>query len=77
MADAEVADNNTDVGEVEVVDEMTHEQRKEEEQAVIQRQIDATEAQMGRLEQMETDAGQVQGYTMQDLMVGEEFYKNS
>ena len=72
MADAEVADNNTDVGEVEVADEMTHEQRKEEEQAVIQRQIDATEAQMERLEQMETDAGQVQGYTMQDLMVGEE-----
>jgi len=69
MADSEVLENVTDVGEEEVTaSEMTHEQKKEEEQAVIQRQIDATEAQMERLEQMETDESPIKGYTMQDLM---------
>ena len=71
MAESEVLENVTDVGEEEVTaSEMTHEQKKEEEQAVIQRQIDATEAQMERLEQMETEESPIKGYTMQDLMVG-------
>ena len=48
--------------------EMTHEQRKEEEQAVIQRHIERTEAQIEQLEQMESQ-DVVGGLSMQELEV--------
>ena len=54
--------------------EMSLEARKEEEQAVIQRQIEQTEAQMERLEAMEGDmeaagADGQQGFNLQELEV--------
>lgn len=49
--------------------EMTHEERKEEEQAVIQRQIEQTQAEMERLEAMEGSLGEAggQGFNLQQL----------
>ena len=51
--------------------EMTHEERKEEEQAVIQRQIEQTQAEMERLEAMEGSLGEAggQGFNLQQLEV--------
>ena len=58
---------------VEAVEEqeMTHEERKEEEQAVIQRQIEQTQAEMERLEAMEGSLGEAgaQGFNLQQLEV--------
>ena len=56
--------------------EMSLEARKEEEQAVIQRQIEQTEAQMERLEAMEGDmeaagADGQQGFNLQELEVSD------
>ena len=56
--------------------EMTHEERKEEEQAVIQRQIEQTQAEMERLEAMEGDmeaagADGQQGFNLQELEVSD------
>ena len=55
----------------EVVEEMTLEERKEEEQAVIQRQIEQTQAEMERLEAMEGSLGEAgaQGFNLQQLEV--------
>ena len=56
-------------GEV-IVDTMTHEQKKEEEQAVIQRQIEQTDAQMERLDMMEEQGIETnKGFNMQELIV--------
>ena len=44
--------------------EMTHEEMKEEEQAVIQRQIEATNAQLDTLEQMEKNGNPLDGVSM-------------
>ena len=52
-----------DVGEPE---ELSHEQKKEEEQAVIQKKIEETEAQIERLEMM--DSG-MKDMTLQELAV--------
>ena len=57
-------------------EEMSLEARKEEEQAVIQRQIEQTEAQMERLEAMEGDmeaagADGQQGFNLQELEVSD------
>ena len=57
-------------------EEMSLEARKEEEQAVIQRQIEQTEAQMDRLEAMEGDmeaagADGQQGFNLQELEVSD------
>ena len=51
--------------------EMTLEERKEEEQAVIQRQIEQTQAEMERLEAMEGSLGEAgaQGFNLQELEV--------
>ena len=51
--------------------EMTLEERKEEEQAVIQRQIEQTQAEMERLEAMEGSLGEAgaQGFNLQQLEV--------
>ena len=57
---------------VEVAEkEMTLEERKEEEQAVIQRQIEQTQAEMERLEAMEGSLGEAgaQGFNLQQLEV--------
>ena len=58
---------------VEAVEEqeMTLEERKEEEQAVIQRQIEQTQAEMERLEAMEGSLGEAgaQGFNLQQLEV--------
>ena len=48
--------------------ELSHEQRKEEEQAVIQKKIEETEAQIERLDMMETGAG-LKDMTLQELAV--------
>ena len=70
-----------DKGEAEAVEEqvmtqeeeqqMTLEERKEEEQAVIQRQIEQTQAEMERLEAMEGSLGEAgaQGFNLQQLEV--------
>ena len=47
-------------------EELSHEQRKEEEQAVIQKKIDETEAQIEKLEKMETGAG-LNDMTLEEL----------
>ena len=47
----------------------SHSQLKEEEQAVIQRQIEATEAQLDRLEEVQAGPGNIQGMTMAELEV--------
>ena len=62
--------------EVPGAEEMSLEARKEEEQAVIQRQIEQTEAQMERLEAMEGDmeaagADGQQGFNLQELEVSD------
>ena len=51
--------------------EMTLEKMKEEEQAVIQRQIEATNAQLETLEKMETRGNRLEGVSMtaQELAV--------
>jgi len=72
MADSEVLAApeslpTTEAPEEEITEpEMTHEQRKEEEQAVIQRHIERTEAQIEQLEQMESQ-DVVGGLSMQEL----------
>ena len=48
--------------------ELSHEQRKEEEQAVIQQKIDETEAQIEKLDLMETGAG-MNEMTLEELAV--------
>ena len=48
--------------------EKTHEEMKEEEQAVIQRQIEATNAQLETLERMEASGNPTM--TEEELMVG-------
>ena len=48
--------------------ELSHEQRKEEEQAVIQQKIDETEAQIEKLDMMETGAG-MNEMTLEELAV--------
>ena len=53
--------------------ELSHEQRKEEEQAVIQKKIDETEAQIEKLEKMETGAG-LNDMTLEELAVNSHFY---
>lgn len=68
MAEPEevVAEVTGDIVEEET---LTHEQKKEEEQAVIQRSIDETEAQMEMLDQMETEGGETgEGFNMQELL---------
>ena len=67
MADVESASPGAE-------EELSLEARKEEEQAVIQRQIEQTEAQMERLEAMEGDmeaagADGQQGFNLQELEV--------
>ena len=52
--------------------ELSHEQRKEEEQAVIQKKIDETEAQIEKLEKMETGAG-LNDMTLEELAVNSYF----
>ena len=52
-----------DVGEPE---ELSHEQKKEEEQAVIQKKIEETEAQIERLEKMDSGMKEM---TLQELAV--------
>ena len=65
------------MGDVEDVEgaevELSHEQRKEEEQAVIQKKIDETEAQIEKLDKMETGAG-LNDMTLQELAVNSHFY---
>ena len=57
-------------GDIVKEETLTHEQKKEEEQAVIQRSIDETEAQMEMLDQMETEGGESgEGFNMQELLV--------
>ena len=53
--------------------ELSHEQRKEEEQAVIQKKIEETEAQIEKLDMMETGAG-LKDMTLQELAVNPRFY---
>ena len=53
-----------DVGEE--TEELSHEQRKEEEQAVIQQKIEETEAQIERLEKMDSGMKEM---TLQELAV--------
>ena len=53
--------------------ELSHEQRKEEEQAVIQKKIEETEAQIEKLEKMETGAG-LNDMTLEELAVNSHFY---
>ena len=48
--------------------ELSHEQRKEEEQAVIQKKIEETEAQIEKLDMMETGAG-LNEMTLEELAV--------
>ena len=50
-------------------EEMTHDQMKEEEQAVIQRHIERTEEQIERLEQIENGGDTVAGLNLQQLEV--------
>ena len=69
MADVESASPGAE-------EELSLEARKEEEQAVIQRQIEQTEAQMERLEAMEGDmeaagADGQQGFNLQELEVSD------
>ena len=52
--------------------ELSHEQRKEEEQAVIQKKIEETEAQIEKLDMMETGAG-LKDMTLQELAVNSRF----
>ena len=47
-------------------DELSHEQKKEEEQAVIQQKIEETEAQIERLEMMDSS---MKDMTLQELAV--------
>ena len=61
------------MGDVEGAEvELSHEQRKEEEQAVIQKKIEETEAQIERLDMMETGAG-LKDMTLQELAVNYSF----
>ena len=61
------------MGDVEGAEvELSHEQRKEEEQAVIQKKIEETEAQIERLDMMETGAG-LKDMTLQELAVNNSF----
>ena len=68
-----VEDTAVEAGEPveEAEKEMTLEERKEEEQAVIQRQIEQTQAEMERLEAMEGSLGEAgaQGFNLQELEV--------
>ena len=59
-----------DVGEEP--EELSHEQRKEEEQAVIQKKIEETEAQIEKLDMMETGAG-LNEMTLEELAVNSQF----
>ena len=71
VVEAPEAGEVSDVTEGETMEEsMTHEQKKEEEQAVIQRHIEATEAQMERLDMMKEQGIETsQGFNMQELIV--------
>ena len=61
------------MGDVEGAEvELSHEQRKEEEQAVIQKKIEETEAQIERLDMMETGTG-LKDMTLQELAVNSRF----
>ena len=53
-------------------EELSHEQKKEEEQAVIQQKIEETEAQIEKLDMMETGAG-LKDMTLQELAVNPRF----
>ena len=54
------------MADLEESDELSHEQKKEEEKAVIQQKIEETEAQIERLDMMGTE---VKDMTLQELAV--------
>ena len=66
---ADVAAEAAAVVNNDVTEEMTHDQKKEEEQAVIQRHIERTEEQIERLEQIENGGDTVAGLNLQQLEV--------
>ena len=78
---ADVAQEATEAAAVvnnDITEEMTHDQKKEEEQAVIQRHIERTEEQIERLEQIENGGDTVAGLNLQQLEVltlCKEYYK--
>ena len=71
VEEADKAVEEVDKAVEEADKEMTLEERKEEEQAVIQRQIEQTQAEMERLDAMEGSLGEAgaQGFNLQQLEV--------